>query len=275
MFDLHVHAAPDIGPRLGDDVDVVRWYADAGFTGCVLKAHYDSTVGRAAAAGRGTGIAVFGGLALNRHVGGLNPAAVTAALIQGARVIWMPTTDAHTQRSAGLPRLSDQRSGLGDAAYAVPPVHWASEEAARQIVQLIADYDAVLATGHLSTEEVVWLLPVARAAGVRRVLLTHPSYTVPSMTAPAARELSERGALVEVTAFQLLHQPGFTDAHLAAFVREVGIDRVVLASDAGQPDSPRPPEALAMLVDVLARHGLDRGALLAAASDVPQGLVTL
>jgi hypothetical protein len=274
MFDLHVHAAPDIGPRIGDDLDVVRRYAAAGYAGCVLKGHYASTVGRALATGRSTGLAVFGGLALNRHVGGVNPAAVTAELLQGARVIWMPTADAHTQRTANLPRLSDQRPALGDVVYAVPPVSWANEGATRQVVELIAEFDAVLATGHLSSAEVSWLLPVARAAGVRRVLLTHPSYTVPAMTAATARELSEGGALVEVTAYQLLHQPGMTDVDLAGFVREVGIERVVLASDAGQPDSPPPPEALAMLVDRLARQGLDPGALRAAASETPQRLVT-
>jgi len=121
---------------------------------------------------------------------------------------------------------------------------------------------------------VAWLLPTARAAGVRRILLTHPSYTVPAMSAGTARELSGAGAFVEITAYQLLHQPGLTDVELAAFVREVGIERVVLASDAGQPDSPPPPQALALLVDRLARQGLDHGALLAAASEIPQQLVT-
>lgn len=80
MFDLHVHAAPDISTRRGDDRQILRWYSDAGFTGCVLKGHYDATVGRAAAAGAGLGLKVYGGQALNQHVGGLNPAAVAAAL---------------------------------------------------------------------------------------------------------------------------------------------------------------------------------------------------
>jgi len=274
VFDLHVHSAPDVGPRLQDDVDTVRCYADAGYTGCVLKGHYASTVGRAAAAGRVAGLSVFGGLALNRHVGGINPAAVTAALIQGARVIWMPTADSHTQRSAKLPRLCDQRPELGHDAYAIPPVHPGAEEAVRQILDLISEFDAVLATGHLSTEEVAWLLPRAQTAGVRRVLLTHPSYTVPAMSPTAARVLSDGGALVEVTAYQLLHQPGCTAACLAAFVREVGVDRIVLASDAGQPDSPPPPEALSILVDALGEQGLDRGALVAAAGEIPQRLVS-
>jgi len=123
MFDLHVHAAPDIGPRIGDDLDVVRRYAEAGYAGCVLKGHYASTVGRALATGRSTGLAVFGGLALNRHVGGVNPAAVTAELLQGARVIWMPTADAHTQRTANLrdSLTNGQRSGTSSTPFRRSP----------------------------------------------------------------------------------------------------------------------------------------------------------
>ncbi len=274
MFDLHVHAAPDIARRLGDDLDVVRWYADAGFTGCVLKAHYETTVGRARTAGRASGLAVYGGIALNQQAGGLNPAAVAAALASGGRVVWMPTADAHTQRAAGLPRLCTHRAKLSDAAYAIPPVDPTTEDAVGQILALIAEFDAVLATGHLSVAEVGWLLPAARTAGVRRVLLTHPSYTVPAMSPAEARTLTAHGALAEVTAYQLLHQPDCPPARLAEFVRVVGADRVVLSSDAGQPDSPPPPEALALLVDALAGEGLDRGALLASASELPERLVT-
>jgi hypothetical protein len=274
MFDLHVHTAPDIWDRLGDDREIVGHYERAGFTGCVLKSHYDNTVGRARAAGHGSPVRVYGALTLNQQVGGLNPAAVAAALAMGARVIWMPTTDAHTQQEAGLPRLCRTVPGLADTTYAIPPVQWSTEHSVRRIIELIADHDAVLATGHLSTAEIAWLLPAARAGGVQRLLITHPSYTVPSMSADDAARLTEQGAFAEVTAYQLLHQPGCDAAALAAFIRVVGPERIILSSDAGQPDSPPPPEALVQLVDALVDQGLDRGAVLACASDAPQRLVT-
>lgn len=273
MFDLHVHAAPDVTPRLTDDRDVVASYASAGFTGCVLKGHYESTVGRAVAAGREQPLRVYGGIALNRHVGGVNPAAVAACLHSGGRVVWMPTADSHTQRAAGLPRLCGVSPELSTHAYAIPPVNWSTAENVRTICRMVAEADAVLATGHISTPEASWLLTTAREHGVRRVLLTHPSYTVPAMTAAEAAALTARGALAEITTFQLLHQPGCTPERLAAFARDVGLEHVVLSSDAGQPDSPPPPEALEMLVDVLARQGLDRGALRACAAERPAALV--
>jgi len=98
---------------------------------------------------------------------------------------------------------------------------------------------------------------------------------MPSLDASATRVLGEQGAYVEVTAYQLLHQPEMTAARLSAFVRDVGPERCILSSDAGQPDSPPPPEALARLVEALAAEGLDRGRLDAMASEVPERLVTL
>jgi hypothetical protein len=105
-------------------------------------------------------------------------------------------------------------------------------------------------------------------------MLTHPSWTVPAMSAREASELAGEDALAEITAFQLLHQPGCTAAVLAEFARTVGLERIVLSSDAGQPDSPPPPDALAQLVEALAGEGLDRGALAACASELPERLVT-
>ncbi|WP_049570962.1 DUF6282 family protein [Streptomyces sp. SBT349] len=274
MFDLHVHAAPDVTSRRADDHDVVAAYAAAGFTGCVLKAHYESTVGRAAVASRAHRLPVHGGIALNQHTGGVNPAAVAACLGAGGRIVWMPTADAHTQRDAGLPSLCATRTDLSPHAYAIPPVAPDTAEDVRAICRMVAEAEAVLATGHLSTAEVRWLLETARGLGVRRLLLTHPGYRVPDMPAAEAAALARSGALVEITAFQLLHQAGMTPARLAAYADRVGLEHIVLSSDAGQPDSPSPPEALELLVDTLAREGLDPGALRACASERPESLVT-
>jgi hypothetical protein len=275
MFDLHVHPAPDVTDRAGDDIKIANSYLEAGFTGCVLKAHYDCTAGRARTASECADLAVFGGQALNQHVGGLNPAAVVAALAMGARVIWMPTADAHTQPAAGLPRLCDDYPDLAETSYAIPPVDWNTKEPVLQILRSIARVDAVLATGHLSAAEVAWLLPEARRVGVRRLLMTHPSYTVPNMSpAEAAYLAAEHGAYAEVTAFQLLHQPGCNAEKLARFIAAVGYRRVILSSDAGQTNSPPPPAALTLLIDELVDCGLDRDALVSCAGSNAESLVT-
>ena len=275
MFDVHVHAAPDVMDRIGYDDEICREYAQAGFSGFVLKAHHESTVGRAAAMARASGLDVVGGVALNRAVGGVNPAAVLSVLSSGGRVIWFPTADAHTQEEAHLPRLNDLDARLSRSTLAVPPVLAARQDQLDDInlvLDLIADFDAVLCTGHLSRQECRWLFEQARSRGISRFLLTHPSYTVPAMTPSEIGELAELGAYVEITAYQLWHQPGMTPAGLAAVARAAG-SRLVLASDSGQPTSPQPPQALQELVRTLAGQGLDPEQLEAAAHDTPRKLV--
>jgi hypothetical protein len=176
----------------------------------------------------------------------------------------MPTVDTAAHRRAGL-RFA------GTADYVVDgrvekPVH--------AILKLIADADAVLATGHLSATEVGWLVRRAHHAGVKRILLTHPCFVVPQMSSGAVRELVSLGAYAEVTAYQLLHQPHWDAARLAQFVREVGVERCVLSSDAGQLNSPPAPEALDTLIDALSHERMDRAALEAAGSEIPQTLVS-
>lgn len=268
MFDAHVHAAPDVLERIGDDSDIAQRFASEGYDGFVLKAHYESTVGRAHAVARATGLRIFGGIALNQQCGGVNPSAVAATLQAGGRVVWMPTADSHTQQAAGLPRLCHSEPRIRDDYYALPPVDMSTERATNAVLELIAAHDAVLATGHVSGEECRWLLDRAEHYGITRVLLTHPSYTVPGLNPREIQELADRGGFVEITCYQLLHQPGITPAMLAA-VADVAGDRLVLSSDAGQPDSPQPPDALRLLVDTLAAQGVDRGQLTAASGEVP------
>lgn len=271
MFDSHVHAGPDVLDRIGDDTAVGEAFALADFSGFVLKAHYESTVGRAHAVARLTGQDVYGGVALNQHCGGVNPSAVAAALGAGGRVIWMPTADAHTQHTADLPRLCQHEPRIGTHTYAIPPVDTRATAATETVLELIADYDAVLATGHLSGEECRWLRDRARHYGIKRVLYTHPSYTVPGLDPSAIAELVSYGGCAEITAYQLLHQPGCTPAMLARAAEAAG-NGLILSSDAGQPDSPMPPEALMLLIDTLAAEGLDRTWLEAAASTTPTSL---
>jgi hypothetical protein len=270
MFDLHVHSAPCVMPRIADDRQTVQWYEEAGFAGCVLKGHVEPTAGRAVAAGEGRRVLVCGGIVLNHAVGGLNPDAVDAALALGARVVWMPTFDAQGHLDAGMPLPS---VWLRTGGIAIPPREPRAEEPLRRILAAVAAADAVVATGHVTAPEVGWLVRAARDAGVRRVIVTHATFTVPNLGLADLAELVELGAHVEITAYQLLHQADCDAARLAAVVRAAGARRVVLSSDAGQPESPPAPEALELLVSALAAEGLDRKAVEAAASEIPQALV--
>lgn len=275
MFDVHVHSAPDVIARSGYDDEICAEYEAAGFSGFVLKSHHESTVGRAAALARRSALDVVGGIALNHSAGGINPAAVVSALASGGRAVWFPTADSHTQRAAGLPRLNDLDRRLGSGASVLPPLVADDGRIARNtrhILDLITEFDAVLCTGHVSRSECAWLVAEAGRRGITRILLTHPSYTVPGMSVSEIAEFAEAGAFIEITAYQLWHQPGMTPAGLAAVARAAG-SQLVLSSDAGQPNSPPPPKALQLLVAALADEGVDPGALRAATQETPRRLV--
>ncbi|MFT4009732.1 MAG: DUF6282 family protein [Nocardioidaceae bacterium] len=270
-FDGHVHAAPDVIARRADDMDLALHYRDSGARGFVLKAHYESTVGRANAARRASGLTVVGGVALNHATGGISAATVLAALRSGGRVVWMPTADARIHAERALPRLCDLDARVTDATLALPPVDPSTEDEVRRILDLIAEHDAVLATGHVSGPEVFWLIEAARAHGVRRVIATHPAYVAPGLSVDEIAELAGLGAHIEITAHQLLHQPGCTSELLAAVAGVAG-DQLLLTSDVGQTDSPSPREALEWLAAQLATAGADADQLRRAWTSTPAAL---
>lgn len=270
-FDGHVHAAPDVIARRCDDVDLVQHYLDTQARGFVLKAHHESTVGRAASARRTSGLDVVGGVALNHATGGISPATVFATLRAGGRIVWMPTADAAIHAERDQPRLCDLDSRVSAATLALPPANPAVADDVRRILDLIAEYDAVLATGHISADEVFWLVEAARTHGVRRILATHPSYVVPGLGCADIADLAAAGVHIEITAHQLLHQPGCTAELLAAVASAAG-SRLILTSDVGQPNSPLPAEALEMLTGALSAAGADEQVLIAAQTVWPGDL---
>src|SRR6201994_555335 len=93
-YDTHIHVAPDVVPRIVDDVTLARRFATLGMDGFILKSHYTSTAERASVVRAAVpGINALGAIVLNRAVGGLNPLAVEVAAREGVRTVWLPTVD--------------------------------------------------------------------------------------------------------------------------------------------------------------------------------------
>ena len=76
-IDIHAHSDPDSVPRSIDAIDLARLAQQRGMRGLVLKNHYESTASLAYVVRKVVpGIEIFGGIDLNRSVGGVNPAAI-------------------------------------------------------------------------------------------------------------------------------------------------------------------------------------------------------
>src|SRR5438445_5910164 len=77
VVDIHAHCDPDSMPRSIDAIDLAKLARDRGMRALVLKNHYEPTASLAFLVRKAVpGIELFGGIALNRTVGGVNPAAV-------------------------------------------------------------------------------------------------------------------------------------------------------------------------------------------------------
>ena len=249
VIDTHVHASPDVRPRKLTDREVAQQAADARMRAIVLKSHVTSTADRAAVAEEAVAhrVRVFGGVVLNRAVGGLNEDAVVATLAMGGRVVWLPTTSARSTSPA-----LERREGLAvtDGARVVPPLIG--------ILERIAAADAVLATGHLVAAELRIVVPEALRRGVRRILVTHPELPLVDLDVPMQRELARHGARFERCWNSVRGQNATTPfERIASDIRAIGTDTTVLATDLGQPENATPAQGYADYLDALGAAGFD------------------
>ena len=260
-YDLHVHTAPDLFPRVADDLQMVSHAAASGFAGVVMKNHFEGTASRARLAARAvTGMKVYGGLVLNRYVGGVNPRAVDVALRMGARIVWMPTLDSACHRAAfGFGGgFAAQSSGLetGDEGLSILRDGRLIDEA-REVMALVKEHGAALATGHLGFEEIRALVAEAEAQGFRKLILTHPYDKAPGLTLAQVESLARPHVRVEFVFCSITPNWRFTDAAaIAQCIRTLGAARIVISSDGGQAHNPMPADGYRQFVQALHAAGV-------------------
>jgi hypothetical protein len=244
FVDLHIHTGPDVRPRKMDDIDTAKAAAEAGLKAILIKSHVTITADRATIAERIVpGIRVFGSIALNHEVGGLNVAAVETALKLGAAEVWMPTFSARGR--AGTP------GGIvvvDEAGKLLP--------AALDVIKLVAEKDAILGTGHVSVPEIVTVVREARRLGVRKVMVTHPDGNIIDMPVEVQQELAALGAFFERTYESAISNHDLGVAGMARHIREVGPGSTVITSDMGQPDNPTPVKGFRQYIAGLVEHGI-------------------
>ncbi len=282
-IDLHTHSAPSFFDRLLDDVELAEQARAAGMRAVLYKAHEQDTTGRAALVRRAVpGIEAFGGVVLNHGVGGLNPAAVEAAIKLGGRMVWMPTmAAAHHIGHFGGSHFGAGMKGRTASRVARPGLTVLDEAGGlrpevREILALVAEADICLSTGHLSPAEIAVLVPAARAAGVRRVVVTHPDLALIGLGIEAQQALAEAGAIMEKDV-NVLGPPwhSVTLDHMIRSIRAVGPARCILATDYGQLHSPAPVEGLRIFVQLCLEQGLAEADVRTMIAENPARLVGL
>lgn len=257
--DCHVHTAPDLVDRSETDLQLAREALDAGMDGILVKSHVLPTVGRVDLANEALGEDIlYGGIALNGTVGGLNPDAVETALELGARVVWLPTAWSHNHasqaRRAGTDRFVGQRVPGPDEEIEV--ANDGSVTALTQrIIDLVAEYDATLGTGHISTAEIRTVVDACADAGVT-CLVNHPCFRVVDLSLDEQATLADRGAIMEYCAYSVQSSADHSVDRVVAAIERVGAEKALLATDFGQTGNP-PVAGLAAFASAVSRAGLE------------------
>ena len=254
IIDMHVHTTPDICQRTYNDLELTAAAIQTGARAIVIKGHHCSTVACAAlcnaynrTAFDSNSFVMYGGLVLNYEAGGLNPRAVQTALEMGAKVIWLPTVDAENDyrkhgKSGGI-RMTDN--------------HGVPVSELRRIFTLIRKYDAVLATGHISSEEIRCVVDSARNIGVQKIVITHPEYWVVDMSFENQRELvSDYNVILERCFMQPLKSGQWisnAERNLEA-IRKFGAESTILSTDCGNPATPPWEKSIQQYLQFMADH---------------------
>ena len=250
VIDMHVHPDPDVFGRSLTDNELATIARRKGMRGIVIKNHVVTTNDRAALVMQQVpGIEVWGGIVLNKSVGGVNPSAVEwMHRMSGGRgkVVWLPTFDSDMH----IKTLVDKnQSGI------VVATNGQITPELEQVLKIIAREDLILATGHISADEVVTVVKRAKELGVKNILITHGLTNIPGLSWEQAKQVTAMGAYIEICYLQFMTGPTAqykwmthwerVDATVVArAVKEIGADHLVLSTDLGQQGMMTPPDGV-------------------------------
>ena len=268
-YDTHIHVAPDVVPRIVDDVTLARRFAALGMDGFILKSHYTATAERAAVVRAAVpGIRALGAIVLNRAVGGMNALAVEVAAREGARTVWLPTVDSVNESHerdapAGVrvPVWVKLQLELREQGIEIPPVPVVDDGGAvlpetRAVLERIAHHGLLLATGHLARDEIFAVVEAAQEQGCEQIVITHPEFPAQSLSVEDQQALAGRGALLE-RCMTTPHTGKIAWEEWIAHIREAGPEHSILSTDLGQVFNPPVEDGMAIMVDRLLDAGFN------------------
>jgi len=268
-YDLHVHSAPDVLPRKVDDLEMAQRIIASGMAGYAMKSHYFCTAERATMSKKlYPECDSVGTITLNGSVGGINPMAVEMAARAGAKLLWMPTCDgayeqAHTftgDPNKKLPFWANIVLAMKEEGISAPPISIVDKdgqltEETHKVLDVIAKYDMILTTGHLSHEETFALVKsAAREHSVKNIIITHVDFPTTYYTIEEQKRLADYGAYME-HCYTTYATKKVDYAVTLEMIRAMGPEHVVVATDLGQPTNIFPDEGMLSFATSLYNDG--------------------
>lgn len=271
-YDLHVHSAPDVLPRKMDDIEMAQRIKNCGMAGYAIKSHYFCTSERAELINKQyPGCHAVGTVTLNSAVGGINPTAVEMAGRSGARLVWFPTCDARHERAhvfngdpnKKLPYWAQILIQMKEEGIDTPTISLLDDNGkltnnVYDVLDIIARYEMILSTSHISHEECFALVKAAKERKVERIIITHADFPTTFYTIDEQRELAGYGAYMEHC--YTTWATGKVDIDVSIEqIKALGADRIIIATDLGQKTAPYPDEGMLEYATKLVEAGMSEG----------------
>jgi hypothetical protein len=256
-YDLHVHSAPDVLPRKMDDIEMAQRIKDSGMAGYAIKSHYFVTSERAQMINKlYPECDAIGTITLNSSVGGINPTAMEMAARSGVKLVWFPTCDsaheiAHVfdgNPNKKLPYWAQIIIEMKNAGIQAPTITILDENGklkpeVHDVLDIIAKYDIILTTGHISHEEAFALVAAAKEHGVKKIVITHVDFPTTFYSIEDQKKLAAMGAKMEHC--YTTWATGKVDFEVTKQqIREIGPENCILATDLGQKTALYPDEGM-------------------------------
>jgi len=223
-IDFRAHSSPDSMDRSIDADDLARMAKQSGMRGLVLIHHWESTAALAYTVRKLVpGIEVFGGVVLDKSVGGINLDTVQRmVLMKGGygRVVWFPTSDG--EAFMNYFKVPGSPVAVSKDGHLLPSV--------LELLDFIAkNHQLVLETGHVSDPDTVLLVKEAHARGVAHIVVTNPM----AFTHMTIEEMQE-AAYIEFTYNSVLPpHPQLSIEEFAAAIQKIGPKSCILGTDFG------------------------------------------
>lgn len=267
VCDMHVHTNPDLRLRAYSDLELADAAVRVGARAIVIKSHLGFTVNRAAIAneyvkrvyGEDTGFTMYGGVVMNKVVGGVNPVAVETALKMGAKEVWLPTQSAKRHLEMMGKNPADGIELVRDGKV-IPEL--------LDVFRLVKDYDVALGTAHVSPEEAFVVVEAAKDAGINKIIITHPEWWVVDMSIEdQVRLVKDYDVILERCYAQNMRGSNYKGEIPAngyiknlesnlEIIKTVGYEHVMVDTDGGQTENPHWELALEEYMQYLVDNGI-------------------
>ncbi|MFH1242235.1 MAG: DUF6282 family protein [Pseudomonadota bacterium] len=278
-IDIHIHSAPDVYPRILNDIELALHAREMEMRAILIKNHFTETAGRAQLASDASGFPVFGGIALNLSVGGLNPHAVRVALRLGAKTVWLPTL--HSRKFVA--NKSHVANLAGEIGKDVEGLYLLNKDGSLKdelypIFDQIIEHRSSLATGHISIEEAKVVVREAANHGVKKIIVTHPLASFVNYTVDDMKEILDLGATwLEHVFNDTTRQVGHPITREALFsgVQAIGVEHSIMSTDSGQWLNPLPVQQMGIYIQDMLNFGFSQRDLRTMVSDNPARMLGL